>query len=317
MYIKELVKDAKCIGISGHTHPDGDCVGSTLALFQYLKNEFPDKETTLYLEEIPDVFLQLPYAQDINHEVDMNKEFDVYFALDCADAARLGMFEIHFQNAKRTICIDHHKSNQAFADENYIVPDASSTCELVFDCMEKTDITKDIALCLYTGLVHDTGVFQYSCTSAKTMEIAGFLMETGIDYSGIIDSTYYEKTFEQNKILAKAVLDAQRYLNDKVILSTLLTETMQEYGVFSKDLDGIVNQLRITKGVEVAVFIYECGVEEYKISMRSKKTIDVSEIAQIHGGGGHARAAGITMKGNIDEIKKVILSDLEKAFQNA
>ena len=142
-------------------------------------------------------------------------------------------------------------------------------------------------------------------------------METGIDYSGIIDSTYYEKTFEQNKILAKAILDAQRYLNDKVILSTLLTETMQEYGVFSKDLDGIVNQLRITKGVEVAVFIYECDVEEYKISMRSKKTIDVSEIAQIHGGGGHARAAGITMKGNIDEIKKVILSDLEKAFQNA
>ncbi len=312
MNILEIVKDAKVIGISGHVHPDGDCVGSTMGLYLYLKKMCREKEINLYLEEIPEVFLQLPYTSEIKHRVDEKKKFDVYFALDCGDEDRLGMFASHFKQASRTVCIDHHKSNVGFATENYIEADASSTCELVFQCMNRNEIDKEIALCLYTGLVHDTGVFQYSCTSAKTMEIAGFLMETGIDYSGIIDSTYYEKTLSQNKILAKAVLDAELLLDGKVIVSSISEDTMKKFQVSTKDLDGIVNQLRITKGVEVAVFIYQCGSEEYKVSLRSKKLVDVSKIVVAYGGGGHARAAGVTMNGTLEDILKILQKSLEE-----
>ena len=113
----------------------------------------------------------------------------------------------------RTFCVDHHISNQNFADANYIFPEASSTCELVYELIDEEKITKEIAECIYVGIVHDTGVFQYSCTSAKTMNIAGRLMEMGIDFSRIVDKTYYEKTYEQNRILGQALVDSQLFLD--------------------------------------------------------------------------------------------------------
>lgn len=153
-----------------------------------------------------------------------------------------------FKEAKRTICIDHHVTNGAFADENYIFPDASSTCELVYELLPKERLTMHIAECIYTGMVHDTGVFQYSCTSKKTMDIAGSLMEMGIDYPKIIDETFYTKTFSQNKILGQALIKSELYLDGDVIFTWISLDEMRKYDVLPKHLDGIVNQLRITKG---------------------------------------------------------------------
>ena len=133
-------------------------------------------------------------------------------------------------------------SNQAFAEENYIVPDASSTCELVFDMLEVDKITKEIAECLYTGMVHDTGVFQYSCTSEKTMNIAGVLMEKGIEYSKIIDDTFYTKTYNQNRILGKALLDSKLYLDGK--LKDGMSKTILSYSKkIMKDFDNVRNNM--------------------------------------------------------------------------
>ncbi|SFP92184.1 phosphoesterase RecJ domain-containing protein [Lachnospiraceae bacterium XBB1006] len=314
MNLSELMREAQTIGISGHVHPDGDCVGSTLGLYNFLKNNYPEKKISLFLEDIPKVFSFLQRSNEIIHEP-ANEVFDLYFALDCGDAERLGEFAEQFQNAAYTVCIDHHKSNCSFAKENYVVPDASSTSELIYKLLPKEKITKEIAECLYTGLVHDTGVFQYSCTARETMEAAGFLMEQGIDYSKIIDQTYYEKTFAQNRILARAVLRANLWHDGEIIISYITEEDMKEFDATTQDLDGIVNQLRITKGVEVAVFLYQSGEKEYKVSMRSKRTVDVSEIAVKFGGGGHARAAGVTMKGEADEILQQLLPELNKKFE--
>lgn len=307
--IMKLAEKAGTIGISGHIHPDGDCVGSTLGLYNFLKNTYPDKSITLYLEDIPEVFSFLQRAGEICHEKS-DKSFDLYFALDCGDEKRLGDFASQFAQAATTVCIDHHKSNLSFAQENFIVPESSSTCELIYRLLPKESITKEIAECLYTGLVHDTGVFQYSCTSRHTMEAAGFLMEQGIDYSRIVDATYYEKTFAQNQILAKAVLKAKLHKGGSVISSYLTADDLEEYGVTTKDLDGIVNQLRITKGVETAVFLYESAPAEYKVSMRSKQIVDVADIAVKYGGGGHARAAGVTMTGEPEDILQKILNEI-------
>lgn len=307
-----FLTDVKTVAIAGHIRPDGDCVGSCLATYNYIRQCFPHIEVTLYLEPIPNIFRFLARSDEILHSCEEDKVYDLFIAQDCGDAARLGDAVKYFHSAAKTICVDHHISNGSFADENYIFPHASSTSELVFTLIGKENITKEIAECIYVGIVHDTGVFQYSCTSAKTMEIAGVLMETGIDYSRIVDETFYKKTFEQNQILGKALVKSKRYLEDKVIASVITAEDMKQYHVLPKHLDGIVNQLRVTKGVEIAVFLYETEDGVYKVSTRSNGLVDAAGIAMGFGGGGHARAAGFSMEGTSEEILERILAEIKK-----
>ena len=224
------------VGIAGHVRPDGDCVGSTLAIYNYIKEYYPQIDVRLYLEPIPNVFKFLRYADEIRSDYTDEIVFDLFIVCDCGDEGRLGNAVKYYENARNTLCIDHHVSNQEFAQHNYIFPDASSTCELVYGLLDPAHITKEIAECLYTGMVHDTGVFQYSCTSAKTMNIAGQLMELGIDYSEIVDATFYTKTYAQNQILGQALLDSRLYLDGRCIISVVTKEEMDEFGVLPKVL---------------------------------------------------------------------------------
>jgi len=300
------------VGISGHVRPDGDCVGSTLAVYNYIRTYYPEIQVDLYLESIPDVFNFLENANEICHSFTADKQFDLFIVLDCGDVDRLGDVAKYFFAAKKTLCIDHHISNQAFADDNYIFPEASSTCELVFELLDVNKITKKIAECLYTGIVHDTGVFQYSCTSAKTMSVGGILMGKGIDYPKIVDDTFYTKTYNQNRILGKALLDSKLYLNGKVIATYITKETMKAFECAPKQLDGIVNQLRVTKGVVVAAFLYENEDGSYKVSLRANGDFNVAEIVSVFGGGGHVKAAGCTMQGEVETILKHLIEEIEK-----
>lgn len=310
--LEEKLKGISSVGISGHVRPDGDCVGSTLAVYNYIATYHPEIELKLYLEAIPDVFYFLKNADKICHTSDENKAFDLFIVLDCGDKERLGSNVKYYDMAKHTLCIDHHASNQAFAEENYIIPDASSTCELVFRMMDTDKITKEIAECLYTGMVHDTGVFQYSCTSAETMNTAGILMEKGIDYPTIVSDTFYTKTHAQNRILGYALLNSKLYLDGKVVLTYLTQKDMKEFGCTPKELDGIVNQLRVTKDVTVAVFLYESEDGSYKASFRVNGDFNVAEIAILFGGGGHVKAAGCNIHAPIDEVIHRILAEIEK-----
>ena len=202
--LDSILREKNSVGIAGHVRPDGDCVGSTLAMYNYIRKYFPNIDVKLYLEPIPNIFKFLKNSENICNDCVEENQFDLFISLDCGDTGRLGTAAKYFEGAKETLCIDHHISNCAFADNNYIEPHASSTCELIFELIGKDKIDKEIAECLYTGMVHDTGVFQYSCTSAKTMAIAGILMDKGIDYPKIVDDTFYTKTFNQNKILGFA-----------------------------------------------------------------------------------------------------------------
>ncbi len=296
--------------IAGHVRPDGDCVGSCLATYQYIKNQFPEIEATLYLEPIPNIYKFLARSDEIVSSCEGERAYDLFIAQDCGDVARLGEAAKYFKAAKKTVCVDHHVSNESFADENVIFPHASSTSELVFGLIGEENVTKEIAECIYVGIVHDTGVFQYSCTSAKTMEIAGKLMEMGIDFTRIVDETYYTKTFAQNQILGHALLSARLHLDGKVIASVVTKEDMERFDVLPRHLDGIVNQLRVTKGVEAAVFLYETEPGGYKVSMRSNGRVNVAEIAGKFGGGGHAMAAGCSMAGGPEEILKRLLPQI-------
>jgi phosphoesterase RecJ-like protein len=251
-------------------------------------------------------------VDEIRHTCTDELQFDLFIVLDCGSPDRLGDAAKYLDRAAHTVCIDHHISNNAFCEENYIFPDASSTCELVFDLMEQDAITKEIAECLYTGIVHDTGVFQYSCASSKTMNVAGVLMDKGIDYNRIVDVTFHQKTYNQNRVLGKTLLESRLFLDGRVIVGVVSQETMKEFDVLPKHMDGIVNQLRVTKGVEVAVFLYENEDHTYKASFRVNGDFDVSELAMHFGGGGHVKAAGCTLTGGIDEIIDRILAEIQK-----
>ena len=300
------------VGIAGHVRPDGDCVGSTLAIYNYIKEYYPQIDVRLYLEPIPNVFKFLRYADEIRSDYTDEIVFDLFIVCDCGDEGRLGNAVKYYENAKNTLCIDHHVSNQEFAQHNYIFPDASSTCELVYELLDPAHITKEIAECLYTGMVHDTGVFQYSCTSAKTMNIAGQLMELGIDYSEIVDATFYTKTYAQNQILGQALLDSRLYLDGRCIISVVTKEEMDAFGVLPKHLDGIVNQLRVTKGVVVAAFMYQNEDGSFKVSLRANGDFNVAELAMHFGGGGHVKAAGYTAFEDAETAKDILLEEIEK-----
>lgn len=308
--LDEFLAAVHTVAIAGHIRPDGDCVGSCLATYNYIKTYYPDITVDLYLEPIPNIFKFMARSGEIHHDCTADKAYDLFISQDCGDTDRLGDAVRYFKSAEKTICIDHHISNQSFADENYIFPNASSTSELIFELLPKERITKEIAECIYTGIVHDTGVFQYSCTSRKTMETAGALMELGINYPKIVDDTFYTKTYNQNLIMGLALLKSKLHLDGKCISSIITAEDMKQYEVLPKHLDGIVNQLRVTKDVEVAIFLYETGDGTFKVSTRSREKVDVAAIAVKYGGGGHVRAAGFSVQGDAAAMIEKIVADV-------
>lgn len=300
--LEDVLKDKRTVAISGHVRPDGDCVGSCLGLYLYLTELFPDIHVDVYLEEIPEAYRIIRGTDEVKTQIPEGEVYDLFICLDCGDRMRLGFSEPLFESASETLCVDHHISNGAFADINYIVPDASSTSELVYTLLDREKISKSAAEALYMGIVHDTGVFQYSCTSPETMEIAAELMRKGVNSSEIIDKTYYEKTYVQNQILGRALLESMLIMEKRCIVSVIRKRSMEFFQAQPTDLEGIVSQLRLTKGVEVAIFLHELEPQKYKVSLRSKGAVDVSVIAQHFGGGGHVRAAGVTMKGSSHDV---------------
>ncbi|MGN0306295.1 MAG: bifunctional oligoribonuclease/PAP phosphatase NrnA [Lachnospiraceae bacterium] len=313
--LEELVNEAHSIAISGHIRPDGDCIGSVMATYLYLKKNMPDKEVRVFLESPAPEFSCIQGIEEIDSVMEEEKIYDLFLILDCS-MDRIGKALPIAERAKKRINIDHHISNEGTGEINILEPTASSTSEVVFGLMDQSGLDKEIAKALYLGLVHDTGVFNYSNTSPKTLRIAADLISFGFDFPKLIDETFYEKTYEQNQILGQALVGSRRILENRCIVSVVEASQMEEYKVTPADLDGIISQLRITKGVECAVFLYQTGEQKYKVSLRSNHEVNVAEIAASFGGGGHIRAAGCSMEGNpteiIEQVAKSIALQLKK-----
>ena len=313
--IKEI-GDAKSVAIAGHIRPDGDCISSTLAVRNYLLNARPDLKVTVFTQDNPPtIFSYLKGYDEMNLTYSPKEKYDVFIALDVSSLDRLGESVYFFENADRTICIDHHETNQGLCDVNLIKPKASSTCEVLYNTFDKKYIDDSVAECLYTGIVHDSGVFQYSNMSRESFEIVGQLVEYGFDGPKIITETFYEKSYVQNQILGRALLESILFMDGKCIVSMVSRKMMEFYNVLPKHLEGIVNQLKNTRGVEVAIFMYEMGTQRYKISMRSQGTVNVATVAAVFGGGGHDRAAGVEMNGTYYDIINALSKEIEKQIR--
>nr|MCR5785315.1 bifunctional oligoribonuclease/PAP phosphatase NrnA [Eubacterium sp.] len=311
--IDDILKGIKSVAMSGHIRPDGDAIGSSLAVYNYIKDNYPDIKADIYLDEVPDVYAFLPGTDEIKTVRPDGVKYDLFIALDCGDLGRLGDSAKYFESADKTLCVDHHMSNKSFADVNYIFPDASSACQLVYKLLDETKVTKEIAECLYTGMVTDSGIFQYSSTTSETMNIAGKLMDTGIDFNDIVDKVWNLKTYAQNRVLGKCLNDSRLYLDGALIISYITKDEMKEYGVNHQDFEGISSQLRNTAGVKVAAFLSENDDGSFKISLRSNGA-NVAAIAENYGGGGHMRAAGATAEGRIEDIIEELIKNTEKVI---
>lgn len=203
-------------------------------------------------------------------------------------------------------------SNRGFADVNHVKGDVGSACEVLYGLLDADKIDQSIAIPLYTGMAHDTGVFQYSSTTPETMRIAGELMKTGFDFSRIIDESFYQKTYLQNQVMGRVLAESILLQEGKCVVGYLKRREMDFYGVEGNDMEGIVSQLRLTAGVEVAIFIYELETQRFKVSLRSNGKVDVSKIAVFFGGGGHVRASGCDMQGSMYDVINNLTAEIEK-----
>ena len=313
MNLLSEIENAKSVAIAGHIRPDGDCISSTLAVRAYLKNAREDLKITVFTQDNPPtIFSYLEGYDEMNLTYSPKEKYDVFISLDASSLDRLGDSLWFFENADKTICVDHHETNGGFADVNLVDPKASSTCEVLYGTFDEKYIDEAVAVCLFTGIVHDSGVFQYSNMSRKSFEIVGKLVEYGFDAPGIIQDTFYVKSYVQNQILGRALLESILFMDGKCIVSMVDRKMMQFYNVLPKHLDGIVNHLKNTRGVEVAIFMYEMGMQQYKVSMRSNGGVNVAKVAAVFGGGGHERAAGVEMNGTYYDIINALSREIEK-----
>lgn len=312
--MEKMIAQAGTIAISGHTNPDGDCIGSCLGLYTYIAEQYPGKKIDIFLDPIVPKFKFLKYADRIRQDLP-EEPYDLFFSLDCSEPERLNRALPLFEKANYQICIDHHFTNQGFGNLRFIEPEASSTCEILFDLFDYEKISFDCAQDLYMGIVHDTGVFKHTNTTRKVMETAGALLEKGIHSEDIIDRTFFRKTYAQNQILGQALVKSILLLSGKVIFSVITKKDMELYEVDGDDLDGIIDQLRVTEGVECAILLHEDDDGTYKVSMRSNDKVDVSAIAQMFGGGGHIKAAGCTTRGESRDIVMNITRMVEQQLK--
>ncbi len=225
--LMKLLGEAETVAILGHVHPDGDCVGSCLGMYNYLADNFGKLSVRVFLEPVSEKFSYLRYFDRIENDLPESLEVDLCISLDASDRERLGAYDAIFSRAKKTFCIDHHITNPGFAQENHVVPGASSACEVLFGLLDETKIGRETAECLYTGIVHDTGVFKHNNTTGKTMAIAGRLLDKGLDGERIIDDSFFKKSYVQNQILGRALLESILFMDGKCIFTVVKARDME------------------------------------------------------------------------------------------
>ena len=313
--VAEAIRSNDRFIVVAHENPDGDALGSMLATVLGL--EALGKDVVMYLSgaaPTPGEYSFLDLSQ-LDRELPADLGERVLIAVDCANERRIGPEPTPVEGAKLVVNVDHHHDNSAFGALNLIVPDASSTAELA----QQVTLSPDIAAALYVGLVTDTGRFQYTNTTPKSLRLAAELVEAGADVHGIFRHVYETVQFAKLKLLARALERAQLFEGGRLVVSYLLRDDFADVGAEEPYSEGIIDYLRAVEGSEMVALIREPPRNEgpaRRISLRSSHDeVDVSAIARASGGGGHRQAAGFSSERSIDEIIDFIRREFVLATQ--
>jgi phosphoesterase RecJ-like protein len=306
--IIEVIRSCRRFLITSHIRLDGDAIGSELALYLMLRDM--GKEAWVYNRDTtPRMYLFLPGADCIMNHMDARQPFDAVFILDCSEIDRVGEEAPRISAARNIINIDHHISNGSFGDLSLLDPAASSTGEIVYRLMRAlgADITKDIAVNLYTAILTDTGAFRYSNTQRETFRVAGELVARGADPWWISQRIYENNPEQKMRLLAKALDTLTFFWDRKIGIIHVTRKMLEEAEALWEYTEGFVEFPRSIEGVEVAAFISEIGDRFFKVSLRSRGNINVEKIAGAFGGGGHHSAAACRINGDLEGVRKQLI----------
>ena len=313
--LEEKINSAQNILILTHINPDGDALGSVIAMKCAVKQKYNKEADVVYIGRYPDIYEFLPHKEELikAESFDTEKIYDVVIALDVASKDRLSQTEKTFNNAKYKVNIDHHKTNNNYGDFNLVDGAASSTGEVLYGLFESMDIeiTKDIAIALYTSILTDTGCFKYNSTTPKSMEICSKLISKGVDPSKTAMKIYGNKPKPMVMLNAFAVSNAKFTNNGKIAYTTVTLKDLEKFGAEQDHTEGIVENLKEINTVEVAILFKELKNGFTKVSFRSKN-IDVARISSKFDGGGHTNAAGCTVKKPLNIAIDKILEELKE-----
>ena len=311
--ILEEINQANSIVILTHDNPDGDAVGSSLALYQALKNY--GKDVDLVIPEHSRTFDFLPAIDEI--KVEGREQYDLAIALDCATIKMLNGFSTYFEEAKMRISIDHHSTNSMFADLNFVNPEAPACAQILIVVLNyfKMEITREIGTCILAGIITDTGGFQYSGVNAETFEFVSWLLEKGVNVSTVYRKVLQTKTRSSFELARIASNRLEFFYDGRVTFTYITKENEEEVHAEIGDHEGIVETGRAIEGVEVSIFVRETE-KGCKVSTRSNDYVDVSDMCLLFGGGGHQRAAGCLMQGSIEEVKEKLLNRVKQYLKD-
>lgn len=316
--IKEEIIKSKRIGLSFHTSPDGDAIGSTLALLNALR--FLGKDSYIISRDvISDNLSFLSLAEEIDgNTLEPRRDTDLVIVLDCGNVERISADLSNYDG--KIINLDHHISNENYGSINYVDPSAAATAELSYllikelgiNFLDKSDEKIAIGNAIYTGLITDTGSFRHSNVTKRSHEIASELIELGVDNSKIHSNLFDNKPFNKVKLMGCVLSNIELVLNDKVAVLQIPKGMLEEFNLLHVDTSDIISIGLGIKGVEVSMLLKE--VEEgVKTSLRSKNNVDVRRVAEVYGGGGHVKAAGVMQKNvNLSKAKDNLLKTLKE-----
>lgn len=310
----QAIRESQTIVLACHVNPDGDAIGSLLGLALAL---MPLGKTVTCLSEdgVPDILAFLPGAERVQQSTD-TAAFDLALVVDSGDLPRVGAsVQPLIGRARRVVDIDHHVTAGAFGDIRVLNSRAASTAEIVYALLQTmgVPITSDIATCLFTGIITDTGSFRFQNVTPNTLRVAAALLEAGAPPAHISENVFDNRTFAATRLLGVALAVLQQTPDGKIVWTHVTAADFQTLGAKDADTEGIVSYVRGVRGADAGILFREMADGQIRVSLRSREGLDVSQIAARFGGGGHRMASGCTLPGPLSQAEQTVLAAVLEA----
>lgn len=313
--VVELIENKQNFGITTHRRPDGDGIGSSLALFWLLKSLNKNPQVILR-DPVPSSCIRLPGASEVSYITEIDGQYDAVFVMECSDVERPGIKNLDKQFV---VNIDHHSTSELFGNINWIDSTASAVGEMIYNLCKAIGgrVTREIAECVYTALLTDTGSFHFSNTTERTFKVASELLRAGVKPAKLAESVYNSYPWSRVELLAQVMASVKRHESGKVATLRQSQKMLELAAATEEDAEGFVNIPLSAEDIEAVVMLKESQPGVFRASLRSKGDVNVAKIAERYNGGGHKNAAGCTIKGEWDSVEAELVEQLVEAVKRA